>query len=196
MSKLYGLVVRWLFVSSNDIKMQFLGCSRFHKLQFDCLLLKGIQWLKIYFCVHFTYSILSNVVLGKTDFEIIFTSFLSFKILKIRPLVLWKIRHGSRRSPSWLKEESVMALWEIRHGSGKNLSPLETVFSLYWSVSRGDGFLPEPWRISRRAMTDFLQSHDGLLLEPWRIFHRTRGLIFGILKTQKGGENYFKICFA
>ena len=39
---------------------------------------KGIQWLKIYFCVQFTYSILSNVVLGKTDFEKIFTSFLSF----------------------------------------------------------------------------------------------------------------------
>ena len=39
---------------------------------------KGIQWLKIYFCVQFTCSILRNVVLGKTDFEIILSSFLSF----------------------------------------------------------------------------------------------------------------------
>ena len=33
---------------------------------------------KIDFCVQFNYSILSNVVLGKTDFEIIFSAFLSF----------------------------------------------------------------------------------------------------------------------
>ena len=40
--------------------------------------LKGIQWLKIIFCVHFTYSILGIVALVKKIFDINSTLFLSF----------------------------------------------------------------------------------------------------------------------
>ena len=37
MSKLFGLVVRCLFVSRNGIKMQFFQCSWFQKVNFDYL---------------------------------------------------------------------------------------------------------------------------------------------------------------
>ena len=89
-----------------------------------------------YFCVQFTYSILIKVVLCKTDFQIIFTSFFSFYHSVVR--------HGSRRSPSWLWEISVMALGGICH-----LWRLSLTFT---------GQSPE--------VTDFSQSNDGFLTEP------------------------------
>ena len=65
--------------------------------------LREIQWLKIYFCVHFTYSILENFCFCKKNiFSQILPCFWVLKIMKIRPRVLWKILHGSTRSPSWL----------------------------------------------------------------------------------------------
>ena len=76
-------------------------------------------------------------------------------------MALGGVRHGSVRNPSWLWEESVT---------------LETVFSLYWSVSRGDGFLPEPRRISHRAMTDSSYSHDGFFTEPEVLFSESSKL--------------------
>ena len=75
--------------------------------------IKGIQW----FCVKFTNTILVIVVFAKT-IETKFSLFpLFFQNLKIRPVGLWKISHGSTNSPSWLCEESIMALQGVRHGS-------------------------------------------------------------------------------
>ena len=123
-------------------------------------------------------------------FFFIISFFFSFKNQKIRPLGLWKIHHGSTRRLSWVYEESIIALWAIGHGFWRKLSPLETGFDLYWPVSRGDVFLPEPWRIPPGDMTDCSQSHEGLLPEPWRtpgraMTDRPKGLTFKILKTQK-----------
>ena len=114
------------------------------------------QWLKNYFCVHFFYSILGILFsfLSKIFFNILFALFLSFNILKIRPGVLWKICHGSTRSPSWLCEKSVIALREIRQLwrlASKNWRQSPEVTN---SSQSHDGFLTEPWRIPPRAMTD------------------------------------------
>ena len=72
---------------------------------------KGIQWLKINFCVQVTDPILGIVIVVQKYLDLISILFLSFFCnLKICPLGLWKIRHCSTRNPSWLCEESVMAL--------------------------------------------------------------------------------------
>ena len=54
------------------------------------------------------------------------------------------VRHGTRRSPSWPRENSVMALGGIRR--------LWTMYSAFTGQS------PE--------VTYFSQSHDGFLTEP------------------------------
>ena len=59
-------------------------------------------------------------------------------------MALGGVRHGIRRSPSWLCEKSVMALGGIRH---------------LWTLSAAfNGQSPE--------VPDFSKSHDGFLTEP------------------------------
>ena len=59
-------------------------------------------------------------------------------------MALGGVRHGSRRSPTWLCEEFVMALGGIHH--------------LWRLASAFTGQSPE--------VMDFSQSHDGFLTEP------------------------------
>ena len=120
--------------------------------------------------------------------DLIFTLVFEFWNIKIRPLGLWKIchgsarsRHGPARSLSWLCQESVIALREVRQGG---IFPVEALASLHrWRIppramtdysqsqlfltdfsQSHDRLLVEPWRTPGRAMTDSLQSHDGLLV--------------------------------
>ena len=137
-------------------------------------LLKGVQWLNIYYFIQFTDTILGIVVFVQKYLDLIFTLFLSFWKLKIRR---WKICYGSTRSLSWLCEDSVMALRAFRHGSARSPSWLceDSVMALR-EVRQG-GILPveadaslHRWWIPSRAMTDFSQSHDGFLTDPQ--FHK------------------------
>ena len=77
---------------------------------------KGIRWLKIIVCLQFTYTIKFIVVFSIKIFRLNFNIFfLVFKFLKIWPVCLWKLRHGSTRTPSWLYEKipqsSPASLW-------------------------------------------------------------------------------------
>ena len=73
-----GLMILMMMAMMTIIKTSTMEATATMTIMTINYIVKGIQWVIIYFCVEFTYSILSNVVLGKTDFEIIFTSFFEF----------------------------------------------------------------------------------------------------------------------
>ena len=74
------------------------------------------------------------------------------------------VRHSSRRSPSWLCEQSVMALGRIRHlwrlASISQSQSLEVTDS----SQSNDRLLLEPWQTPGRAMTDFWQTQRSYFL--------------------------------
>ena len=153
------------------------------------------------------YSLLTQLELSfvflQQFFELYFYLFVKwvFEFLKVRPMGLWKFCHGSRRSPSLLYEESVMALG-VRHGYVTNPSLLceQSVMALQgichlWRLTSASTNNIPPWWTPRRVMTNSSQSHDGLLVETWRIFQRPRVFFFSfknIVHLKK--KQYLKLC--
>ena len=139
--------------------------------------LKINQWLKIYFFIQFTAIIFSIVVFVQK--KLIFTFFLFLKYNNktsgsVKKMVMAHqefvmalpgVCHGSVRSPSWL-----CSLQGVLHGSARNSSGWENARRSKSQVPQEtdssqshERFLPEPCKISPRAMTD---SSQVLFSEP------------------------------
>ena len=93
--------------------------------------------LKMNFCIQCTDTIFGHAVFVKQKFYLIFALIFLFLNLKIRPLGLWKICHGSPRSPPWFCKESIRVggsvsnpswLWEESVNCGDRLILLLAIF--------------------------------------------------------------------